>query len=179
MTATGAKGVAVKQFDVPALVKADPEANATDLLVERVKLTPDRPLFALPTSDGGWEDMTAAEFQRKVIALSKGFVAAGIQPGDKIGMMCKTRFEWTLIDFAVWYAGAVLVPIYETSAPSQILWNLTDSGAIGIITETAEHFARYDEIAADVPAVAHTWKIDLGDLDKLVASGTDVTDEEI
>ncbi len=169
----------MKQFDVPALVKADPEANATDLLKERVKATPDRALFALPTADGGWEDMTAAEFERKVIALSKGLVAAGIQPGDKIGMMCKTRFEWSLIDFAVWYAGAVLVPIYETSAPSQILWNLTDSGAIGIITETAEHFARFDEIAADVPAVVHTWKIDLDDLDKLAASGTAVTDEEI
>jgi len=169
----------VKQFDVPALVKADPEANATDLLVERVKATPDRALFALPTADGGWEDLTAREFQKRVIALSKGFVAAGIQPGDKIGMMCKTRFEWTLIDFAVWYAGAVLVPIYETSAPSQILWNLTDSGAIGIITETAELFARYDEIAADAPAVTHSWKIDLGDLDKLAAAGKDVTDEEI
>jgi long-chain acyl-CoA synthetase len=169
----------VKQFDVPALVEADPEANATDLLVERVKATPDRALFSLPTADGGWEDLSAADFQKRVVALAKGFVAAGIQPGDKIGMMCKTRFEWTLIDFAVWYAGAVLVPVYETSAPSQILWNLTDSGAIGIITETAEHFARYDEIAADVPAVVHTWKIDLGDLDKLVASGTGIADEEI
>ena len=169
----------MKQFDVPALVEADPEANATDLLVQRVKATPDRALFALPTADGGWEDMTAAEFQKRVVALAKGFVVAGIQPGDKIGIMCKTRFEWTLIDFAVWYAGAVLVPVYETSAPSQILWNLTDSGAIGIITETPEHFARFDEIAADVPAVAHVWKIDLDDLDKLAASGTGVTDEEI
>jgi len=169
----------VKQIDVPALVKADPEANATDLLVERVKATPDRPLFALPTADGGWSDLSARDFEKRVIALAKGFVAAGIEPGDKIGMMCKTRFEWTLIDFAVWYAGAVLVPIYETSAPSQVLWNLTDSGAIAIITETADHFARYDEIAADVPAVTQSWKIDLGDLDKLVAGGTGVTDEEI
>ncbi|CAN5194335.1 AMP-dependent synthetase/ligase [soil metagenome] len=169
----------MKQFDVPALVEADPEANATDLLEERVKATPDRALFALPTADGGWEDLTAAEFRKRVVALAKGFVAAGIQPGDKIGMMCKTRFEWTLVDFAVWYAGAVLVPVYETSAPSQILWNLTDSGAIAIITETPEHFARFDEIAADVPAVSHSWKIDLGDLDKLAAGGTGVTDEEI
>ena len=169
----------MKQIDVPALVKADPEANATDLLVERVKATPDRPLFALPTADGGWSDLSARDFEKRVIALAKGFVAAGIEPGDKIGMMCKTRFEWTLIDFAVWYAGAVLVPIYETSAPSQVLWNLTDSGAIAIITETADHFARYDEIAADVPAVTQSWKIDLGDLDKLVAGGTGVTDEEI
>ncbi|MEP6479701.1 MAG: AMP-dependent synthetase/ligase, partial [Rhodoglobus sp.] len=99
--------------------------------------------------------------------------------GDKIGMMCKTRYEWTLIDFAIWFAGGVLVPIYETSAPAQVLWNLTDSGAIGIITETPDHFARFDEIHADVPAVKHTWKIDLGDLDKLVKNGVKVTDEEI
>ena len=169
----------MKQFDVPAIVKADPDANATDLLVERVKATPNKPLFALPTADGGWKDVTAAEFQTKVIALAKGLVAAGIQPGDKIGLMSKTSFEWTLIDFATWYAGAVLVPIYETSAPNQILWNLTDSGAVGMITETSELFARFDEIHADVPGVVHTWKIDLGDLDKLAASGTAVTDEEI
>ena len=169
----------MKQFDVPAIVKADPDANATDLLVERVKATPNKPLFALPTPDGGWKDVSAAEFQTKVIALAKGLVAAGIEPGDKIGLMSKTSFEWTLIDFATWYAGAVLVPIYETSAPAQILWNLTDSGAVGIITETPELFSRFDEIHADVPAVVHTWKIDLGDLDKLAASGTSVSDDEI
>ncbi|MEP6480516.1 MAG: AMP-dependent synthetase/ligase [Rhodoglobus sp.] len=169
----------MKQFDVPAIVKADPNANATDLLIDRVKATPDRALFALPTEAGGWQDVTASEFLAQVVALAKGFAAAGIQPGDKIGLMCKTRYEWTLIDFAAWFAGAVLVPIYETSAPTQILWELSDSGAIGIITETAEHFSRFDEIAADVPAVVHAWKIDLGDLDKLVKGGTDVTDAEI
>jgi len=179
MTATGAKGVAVKQFDVPAIVKADPDANATDLLIDRVHATPDSPLFARPTADGGWSDVTAAEFLAEVIALAKGLVASGIEPGDKIGLMAKTCYEWTLIDFATWFAGAVLVPVYETSAPAQILWNLTDSGAVGIITQNADHFARFDEIRADVPAVTQAWQIDLGALDKLVAAGKDVTDEEI
>jgi long-chain acyl-CoA synthetase len=169
----------VKEFSVPALVDADPDANATDLLVERVKATPDQALFALPTADGGWSDVTSAEFHAQVIALAKGLVASGIEPGDKIGLMCKTRYEWTLIDFATWFAGAVLVPIYETSAPAQILWNLTDSGAIGIITETPDHFARFDEVRADVPAVRSVWQIDLGDLDKLAAAGTGVSDDEI
>jgi long-chain acyl-CoA synthetase len=175
----GTKGVAVRQFDAPALVPADPDANVTDLLLDRVKATPDRALFALPTATGGWSDVTAQEFLDRVTALAKGFVAAGVEPGDKIGLMCKTRFEWSLIDFAAWFAGAVIVPIYETSAPSQILWNLTDSGAVGIITETPDHFARFDEIRADVPAVVHTWKIDTGDLDKLAATGGGVTDAEI
>ncbi len=169
----------MKQFDVPALVEADPSANTTDLLIERVKATPDSALFAIPTDDGGWSDVTAAEFLAQVIALSKGFVAAGVEPGDRIGIMCKTSYEWSLIDFAVWFAGAVLVPIYDTSAPSQILWNLTDSGAIGIITETADHFARFDEIRDDVPAVTHSWKLDVGDLDKLAAAGVGIADEEI
>ncbi len=179
MTPTGTKGVAVKQFDVPALVEADPEANTTDLLVDRVAATPHLPLFSLPTPEGGWKDITSSEFMAQVVALAKGLVAAGVEPGDKIGLMAKTRYEWTLIDFAVWFAGAVLVPVYETSAPSQIHWNLTDSGATGMITETADHFARFDEIRADVPAIRNVWQIDLGDLDKLAASGTGVSDEEI
>lgn len=169
----------MKEYDVPALVEADPEANATDLLVERVKATPDLALFALPTSDGGWSDVSASEFLRQVVALSKGLVAAGIQPGDKIGLMCKTRYEWTLIDFATWFAGAVLVPVYETSSPSQVQWNLTDSGAIAMITETPDHFARFDEVHPDLPLIGNVWKINTGDLDKLVASGTHVPDEEI
>jgi long-chain acyl-CoA synthetase len=169
----------VKQYDSPLLVQADPNANATDLLIGRVAKTPDRALFALPTSDGGWEDISAAEFLRQVIALSKGLIASGIEPGDKIGMMCKTRYEWTLIDFATWFAGAVLVPVYETSAPGQVQWNLSDSGAVAMITETADHFARFDEVRADLPLVRASWQIDLGDLDKLVKAGVDVSDDEV
>ncbi|HEY2642199.1 MAG TPA: long-chain fatty acid--CoA ligase [Galbitalea sp.] len=169
----------MQQFDMPAAVEADPNANATDLLVERVRKTPDLAIFALPQSDGTWTDVTAAEFLTQVRALAKGFVAAGIQPGDKIGMMCRTRYEWTLIDFAVWFAGAILVPVYETSSPHQIHWDLEDSGAIAMITETVELFSRFDEVHGDLPLVSQVWKIDLGDLDKLAASGTGVTDEEI
>lgn len=169
----------MKQFDVPAVVEADPDANVTDLLIDRVRATPDGALFAIPTADGGWRDVTSAEFLAQVTALAKGLVAAGIEPGDKIGLMCKTRYEWTLIDFATWFAGAVLVPIYETSAPSQILWNLTDSGAVAMITETPELFQRFDEIRADVAGIRQSWQIDLGDLGKLAAAGTAVPDEEI
>ena len=137
----------MKEFVVPAVVTPDPEANATDLLIDRVRQTPDAALFSLPTSDGGWSDVSTSEFHRQVIALAKGFVAAGVQPGDKIGFMCKVRYEWTLVDFAAWFAGAVLVPVYETSSPSQIQYILDDSEAQHMIVETAEHFARFDEIA--------------------------------
>ncbi|HET6672986.1 MAG TPA: AMP-dependent synthetase/ligase [Agromyces sp.] len=167
------------EFDTPAVVVPDPDANTTDLLVQRVAATPDSVLFSLPTADGGWSPVTTKEFYDQVIALAKGFVASGIEPGDKVGLMCKTRYEWTLIDFAMWFAGAVLVPIYETSSPAQVKWNLGDSEAIAIIVETPDHFARFDEVHPDLPAIRNVWQIDLGDLDKLTAAGTDVTDEEI
>lgn len=167
------------EFETPAIVAADPDANTTDLLVDRLAASPDGVLFSLPTADGGWSPVTTREFYDQVIALAKGLVAAGIQPGDKIGLMCKTRYEWTLIDFATWFAGAVLVPVYETSAPSQVRWNLSDSGAIAVIVETPDHFARFDEVHPDLPAIRSVWQIDLGDLDKLRAGGADVPDDEI
>ena len=169
----------MNEIYVPAVVPADPEANASDLLVDRVAKTPDSPLFALPTADGGWEDVSTAEFHRQVVALAKGLMAAGVKPGDKIGFICRTRYEWTLIDFATWFAGAVLVPIYETSSPSQIAYILNDSGATAIILETAEHFARFDEVRADLDAVEKVWQLHLGDIDKLVEGGSAVTDAEV
>ena len=168
----------MEESNVPAVVPADPAANATDLLVDRVTATPDAPLFSIPQGSG-WRDVTASEFLAQVTALAKGFVAAGIEPGDKIGLMCKTRYEWTLIDFAAWFAGAVLVPVYETSAPAQVQWNLSDSGAAWLIVETPEHFSRFDEVHPELPGIRGHWQIDLGDLDKLVVGGESVPDEEI
>ena len=169
----------MNEIYVPAVVPADPEATLSTLLVDRVAQTPDSPLFALPTADGGWEDVTTAEFHRQVVALAKGFIAAGVNAGDKIGFICRTRYEWTLVDFAAAFAGAVLVPIYETSSPSQIAYILTDSGASALIVENADHFARFDEVRADLPAVTQVWQMHLGDLEKLVAGGSGVTDADV
>jgi long-chain acyl-CoA synthetase len=168
----------VKHAETPAAVPADPQANAADLLLKRVAETPDKVLFGKPDGDG-WTDVTAAQFEAEVVALAKGLVAAGVQPAEKIGIMCRTRYEWSLIDFATWYAGAVLVPIYDTSSPAQVQWNLSDSGASAVFLETADHFARFDEVAADLPQVRNVWQIDLGDLAKIVAAGVHVPDEEI
>jgi len=169
----------VREIHVPAVVPAEPSANATDLLLDRVRLSPDSALFSLPTPEGGWSDVTTREFYDQVVALAKGLIAAGVQQGDRIGFMCKTRYEWTLMDFATWFTGALLVPIYETSAPAQIQYTLEDSGATWLMVETAEHFARFDEVRSELPQIQHVWKIDLGDLDKLAKSGTKVTDDEV
>nr|WP_201470136.1 AMP-dependent synthetase/ligase [Microbacterium hydrocarbonoxydans] len=166
------------QFEVPAVVPADPEGNIADLLVKRVEATPDRALFSVPDGDG-WRDISAADFQTAVIALAKGFVAAGIQPGEKVGFLARTTYDWTLVDFALFYAGAVMVPIYETSSPSQIQWILEDSGAIALIVESPEHFARVDEVRGDLPLIREIWQLHLGAISALTAQGTSIPDAEI
>ncbi|KQV03476.1 long-chain fatty acid--CoA ligase [Microbacterium sp. Root322] len=166
------------QFEVPAIVPADPDANVADLLVKRVEATPDRALFSVPEGDG-WRDISAADFQTAVIALAKGFAAAGIRPGEKVGFLARTTYEWTLVDFALFYAGAVMVPIYETSSPSQIQWILEDSGAIALLVESPEHFARVDEVRGDLPLIREVWQLHLGAIDTLTAQGASVTDAEI
>ncbi|MCX6502260.1 MAG: long-chain fatty acid--CoA ligase [Microbacterium sp.] len=170
--------MSVVEFDIPAIVPAAPDDNITDLLEQRVAATPDRALFAVPDGDG-WRDISAAEFRRQVITLAKGFVAAGIQPGEKVGFLARTTYDWTLVDFALFYAGAVMVPIYETSSASQIEWILSDSGAIACLVESAEHAARLAEVRENLPLVRESWQMHAGDLDRMSAAGADVPDEEI
>ena len=166
------------QFDIPAIVPADPEANVTDLLEKRVENTPNLALFSVPDGDA-WRDVSAKQFRDEVVALAKGFAAAGIQPGEKVGFIAKTTYDWTLVDFALFYAGAVMVPIYETSSPAQIQWIVEDSGAVALIAESADHAARIDEVRGDLPLVREVWQMHLGALTSLVDQGSDVTDAEI
>jgi long-chain acyl-CoA synthetase len=168
----------VIEFSTPAIIPADPDANVADLLVERARTTPDRPIFAVPEGDG-WRDITAAEFERQVIALAKGFVSAGVQPGEKVGFLAKTTYDWTLVDFALFYAGAIMVPVYETSSPSQIQWILSDSGAVRLITESAAHYDSYQSVASDLPLVRTVWRLDEGLIASLSAEGAAVEDAEI
>ena len=178
-THSGTEGVTVNLAETPILVPAAPNDNITDLLEQRVAATPDRVLFATPIGEEGWANVSAAEFRERVIVLAKGFVAAGVQPGDRIGFMCKTSYEWTLVDFGLHYAGAVMVPIYETSSPAQIQWILEDSGARGILTESADHAARLAEVRAEVAGLELEWNLDEGALEALNAGGTEITDDEI
>ncbi|MBL3687265.1 long-chain fatty acid--CoA ligase [Leucobacter zeae] len=168
----------MQQTETPILIPVNPDDNISNLLEERVAATPDRALFAVP--DGaGWKDITASGFRDQVVALAKGLVAAGIEPGDRIAFMCTTKYEWTLVDFAIHYAGAIMVPVYETSSPLQIHWILEDSGARAIITETADHADRLGEIRSELPGLELSWRLDEGAIAALGRDGADVADEEI
>lgn len=164
--------------ETPIIIPPAPDDNVTDLLEQRVAATPHKVLFATPDGDG-WKDVTAAEFRARVVSIAKGFAAAGVQPGDKIAFVCRTSYEWTLVDFALHYAGALMVPVYETSSALQLHWILEDSGARGIITENADHASRLAEVRGDLPTLELAWRIDEGALDALAASGVEVADEEI
>ncbi len=169
----------MQSYDVPPLVVSEPSENITDLLVNRVKATPDLNLFAIETKPGVWVDLTAKEFERRVIEVAKGLVAAGVQPGQAVAIMSRTRFEWALIDFAIWYAGAVSVPIYESSAPSQIEWILSDADCVALFVENAEHNSRFEEIKQGAPLCRQVWQIENGAVEALSKLGKDIDDETI
>jgi len=169
----------MKIFDVPAHVLSNENDNITDLLVDRVRATPNLALFAIEDDKGNWNDVSAKQFETEVIALAKGLVASGIKPGDAVAIMAHTCYAWTLIDFAIWYAGGIGVAIYETSAPAQIEWILSNSESVALWVESADQEARFDEIKRNTPTVKQIWRIDRDDTGRLMKEGNDVSDADI
>ncbi|MBB2921558.1 long-chain fatty acid--CoA ligase [Cellulomonas cellasea] len=168
------------EIHTPPLVEARPDENLNDLLAARVAATPDRPLIEIKSpGDGPWIPLTARAFDAEVVALAKGLVARGVQPGDRVGIMSRTRYEWTLLDWATWAAGAVPVPVYETSSAEQVLWILTDADVSLLVVESADHAATVAEVRADAPNLREVLVIDDGAVETLVAGGTGVDDAEI
>lgn len=168
----------MREYSVPATITVDPADNLTDTVLSHARDAPEAVLFARRLA-GGWQDVTAREFADQVATLAKGLIASGIGPGDRVAIMSKTRYEWTLADYAIWMAGAVSVPIYETSSAEQVEWILTDSEAVALIAETADHLATYDAVAAAISTVRTVWQIDAGDLDRLAERGQAVSDAEL
>ncbi len=151
--------------------------SLTDCVVNHAVKTPDQ--VALRRLVGGtWQNVTAKQFHDEVVALAKGLIAAGISHGDRIAIMSATRYEWTLADYAGWFAGATVVPIYETSSAEQVEWILSDAGCVGVFLEADRHKATFAEVADKVPT-KHVWVFDEGAVDDLVAAGADVTDDEV
>jgi long-chain acyl-CoA synthetase len=167
----------VREYSTAQQVTVPSTGNLTDDVVTNGTEHPDAVVFSRRTDgQGDWTDVTAREFLADVRAVAKGLIAAGVQAGDRVALISRTRYEWTLVDYAIWTAGAVTVPIYETSSAEQVQWNLGDSGAVAVVLETPEHEALFTSIAADLPAVTTVLQIDAGGLEQLAASGREVSD---
>ena len=169
----------MKFYDVPIKVNTDPSLNASDLLLERVAINPSHPIFSRQNTDGTWRNVTSQEFLDEVRSLAKGLIAQGIKPGDAVAIMSRTRYEWTMIDFAIWFAGAVGVPIYESSSASQIEWILTDSDANALFIEDDEHLERFNQVKSSAPKVKHVWRIDSKDFSGLHQDGEKIGDDQL
>ncbi|HEU5417953.1 MAG TPA: long-chain fatty acid--CoA ligase [Streptosporangiaceae bacterium] len=150
----------MRDYSIPALAEVADNASLADVVFRRAQGEPGSTVIRRRTAGGTWQDVTAQEFAAEVSALAKGMVAAGIEPGDRIGLMSRTRYEWTLIDYAIWSAGAVTVPVYETSSAEQVEWMLSDSAARAVFAETGRHAELIGTVRDRLPALQEIWRID-------------------
>lgn len=168
------------EYVAPQLIELPPTSNVNDLLAKRVAAGADLPFAEKPGQPGEpWTVVSSGEFDAQVVAAAKGLVARGIEPGDAVGIMGRTSYEWTLLDFAIWAAGALPVPIYETSSAEQVQWIVTDAAVKLIIAESPAHAATIAEIRDQAPVLEDVLVIEDGAIDGLMAGGTGVADEEI
>jgi long-chain acyl-CoA synthetase len=167
----------VLEFGIPALIEIPDDAGLADVVFSRAAADPDEVMLRRRSSDGSWQDVTAGQFRAEVSALAKGLIAAGLQPGDRIALMSRTRYEWTLADYAIWAAGAVSVPIYETSSAEQVEWILGDCGARAVLAEEDRHAQVIQSVRDRLPNLGPVWRI--AALDEVAAAGADITDDQL
>ena len=168
----------MRELHVASNITTLTTTNVADLVFDNAANRPEHVALRRRV-DGAWVDVTAKQFADEVTAVAKGLLAAGLDSGDRIAVMSKTRYEWTVLDFAGFTAGVAVVPIYETSSAEQVEWILSDSGARAAIVETDTHVGIVESVRSNTPDLANVWQIEKGALETLVATGKDVSDEEI
>ena len=168
----------MREFSVPPVATVGADANLTDPVWRNADEDPDLVQFSR-LQGGAWTEVTAAQFRAEVVALAKGLIAAGVNSGDRVGLMSKTRYEWTLFDYAIWAAGGVVVPVYETSSAEQVEWILSDSGAVACVVEDDDHAATVASVKDRLPGLAEVWQISDGAVDGLISRGEAIGDEQV
>ncbi|PAZ15809.1 long-chain fatty acid--CoA ligase [Streptomyces sp. SA15] len=169
----------VREVSVPPLVPPATHGSLADLPFDNASEAPQDRVLSRRTENGEWVHVTAAEFAAQVMALAKGLIAEGLVQGDRIAIMARTTYEWTLLDFAAWAAGLVTVPIYPTSSVFQTRWILQDSGAVALVTEEVGQASALGPELNRLPDLRHMWIIEKGHLDRLAELGAQVPDQEI
>jgi long-chain acyl-CoA synthetase len=168
----------VRTYSAPALAEVPESASLADVVFSRADTEPAAVIMRRLTGGGQWQDVAASTFRDEVAALARGIIGAGIEPGDRIALMSRTRYEWTLIDYAIWAAGGVTVPVYETSSAEQAEWMLGDSGARAVFAETSSHAQVIDGVRDSLTALdLGIWKID--ELEALTAGGAAISDDQL
>ncbi|MEU1847757.1 AMP-binding protein [Streptomyces sp. NPDC019990] len=169
----------VREASVPPLASPWTHGSLADLPFDNASADPDAVALSRKGADGRWNDVTAAQFAAQVLAVAKGLIAEGLMPGDRVAVMARTIYEWTVLDFAAWSAGLVTVPVYPTSSLFQTRWILQDSGAVALITETAGQAAALGPELERLPDLKHLWTVEKGHLDRLVEAGAHLADQEV
>lgn len=168
----------VREFSVPPVAVIGEDVNLTDPVWHNARDAPDAVQFAR-RRDTGWQDVTCRQFRDEVVGVARGLIAAGIEPGMRVGLMSSTRYEWTLVDYAIWACGAVTVPVYETSSADQLEWFMSNSQAAACVVETGAHESMLAGLRDRLPDLRHVWQIESGGIDTLVAGGAAVDPAEV
>ncbi|MEO6503877.1 MAG: AMP-dependent synthetase/ligase [Jatrophihabitantaceae bacterium] len=167
----------MRELTIPS-AGAPPQNSAAQYVFDNARTRPELVSLKVRGSDG-WSEVTAAEFAEQVLGVARGLIATGVQPGDRVALMSKTRYEWTLFDFAVLAVGGVVVPIYETSSAEQVEWILSDSEAESVVVESPAHAAIVEQVRARTPRLSQVWQIDGGAVAELTAAGAEVDAEQV
>ncbi len=168
----------MQQYTEPAMAPSVISGSLTDALIAHEHSQPD--VVSIVKRDGEQIiELTSKEFHQQVRNAAKGILAAGIQPGDRIALMSRTRFEWTLLDYAIWYAGCITVPIYETSSAEQVQWMMQDSGAVALFVESNKHLETVHSIRASLTSLVHIWNLEDNGLEHLISAGIEVSDSDL
>ncbi|KES07966.1 long-chain fatty acid--CoA ligase [Streptomyces toyocaensis] len=170
---------AVREASVPPFAKPVRHGSLADLPFDNAGAAPDAVVLSRRSADGGWRDVSARGFAAEVMAVAKGLIAEGLAPGDRIAVMARTVYEWTVLDFAAWAAGLVTVPVYPTSSVFQARWILHDSGAVALITETTAQAAALGPELPHLPDLRRVWTMDKGHVDALAEAGAHLPDAEV
>ncbi len=169
----------VREAAVPPFARPVRHGSLADLPFENANTEPDAVVLSRKTADGGWRDVTARQVAAEVMAVAKGLIAEGLVPGDRVAVMARTVYEWTVLDFAAWAAGLVTVPVYPTASVFQARWILQDSGAVALITETAGQAAALGPELPHLPDLRRVWVVEKGHVDALAEAGGHVPDAEV
>ncbi|MEU6175512.1 AMP-dependent synthetase/ligase [Streptantibioticus parmotrematis] len=169
----------VVQAATAPVAPAVTRGSLADIPFDNAREAPGDAVLSRKDTSGRWNDVTAATFRDEVLGVAKGLIATGLRPGDRIAIMARTTYEWTLLDFAAWAAGVVTVPVYPTSSASQTAWILADSGAVACAVENVEQARLVTSVRGELPALRELWQLDTAALAQLTAAGRRIPDEVV